>query len=85
MILRVSVLLTMLALTGCDEPLTLAQACKETPGFCSDLNKDSHCKNERSVVILKRYTEYKKPTDEKEGSFYGYNEKNDSYVHGLDD
>jgi hypothetical protein len=22
---------------------------------------------------------------EKEGSFYGYNEKNDSYVHGLDD
>jgi len=23
--------------------------------------------------------------EEKEGSFYGYNEKNDSYVHGLDD
>jgi len=64
MVLRASVLLTMLALTGCDEPLTLAQVCKETPGFCSDLNKDSHCKNERSVVILKRYTEYKKPTDE---------------------
>jgi hypothetical protein len=21
----------------------------------------------------------------KEGSFYGYNQKNDSYVHGLDD
>ncbi|MEL0634859.1 DUF2989 domain-containing protein [Pseudoalteromonas carrageenovora] len=64
MVLRASVLLTMLALTGCDEPLTLAQVCKETPGFCSDLNKDSHCKNERSVVILKRYTEFKKPTDE---------------------
>jgi hypothetical protein len=28
----------------------------------------------------------KKNKDEaKEGSFYGYNEKNDSYVHGLDD
>ena len=23
--------------------------------------------------------------NEKEGSFYGYNEKNDNYVHGLDD
>lgn len=31
------------------------------------------------------YRPFKKPTDEKEGSFYGYNEKNDSYVHGLDD
>lgn len=64
MVLRASAILTMLALTGCEEPLTLAQVCKETPGFCSDLNKDSHCKNERSEVILKRYIEYKKPTDE---------------------
>jgi len=48
MVLRASAILTMLALTGCEEPLTLAQVCKETPGFCSDLNKDSHCKNERS-------------------------------------
>ena len=64
MVLRASAILTMLALTGCEEPLTLAQVCKETPGFCSDLNKDSHCKNERSEVILKRYVEYKKPTDE---------------------
>jgi len=26
-----------------------------------------------------------RPFKEKEGSFYGYNEKNDNYVHGLDD
>ena len=26
-----------------------------------------------------------KPQEEKEGSFYGYNEKNDNYVPGLDD
>ena len=26
-----------------------------------------------------------KVKNEKEGSFYGYNEKNDSYVYGLDD
>jgi len=28
---------------------------------------------------------FKQAAEEKEGSFYGYNEKNDSYVHGLDD
>lgn len=27
----------------------------------------------------------KSKEEEKEGSFYGYNEKNDNYVHGLDD
>jgi hypothetical protein len=42
MLLRASVLLSLLALTGCEEPLTLAQVCKETPGLCNDLNKDSH-------------------------------------------
>ena len=27
----------------------------------------------------------KKKEENKEGSFYGYNEKSDNYVHGLDD
>tara|TARA_R110001592_G_scaffold17786_3_gene74408 strand:+ start:29066 stop:29236 length:171 start_codon:yes stop_codon:yes gene_type:complete len=27
----------------------------------------------------------KKKQEAKEGSFYGYKEKNDNYVHGLDD
>jgi hypothetical protein len=30
-------------------------------------------------------TPFKDSQSEKEGSFYGYNEKNDNYVHGLDD
>jgi hypothetical protein len=64
MVLRASVLLGLIALTGCEDALTLAQVCKETPGFCSDLNKGSHCKESRSDIIIKRYTEYKDPTDE---------------------
>ena len=28
---------------------------------------------------------FKNSQDEKEGSFYGYNEKSGNYVHGLDD
>ncbi|MBB1454548.1 DUF2989 domain-containing protein [Pseudoalteromonas sp. SG43-5] len=64
MLKKASVLLGLLTLAGCEEPLTLAQVCKETPGFCSDLNKDSHCKDERSDVIIKRHIEYKDPTDE---------------------
>ena len=57
-------LLGLLTYTGCEEPVTIAKVCKETPGFCADLNKDSHCKDESAEVILKRYSEYKEPTDE---------------------
>ncbi len=64
MLLRTSVLLSLLAIAGCEDPLTLAKVCEETPGFCSDLNKDSHCKTQRAAVILQRYLEYKLPTDE---------------------
>ncbi|CCQ12205.1 FIG00949460: hypothetical protein [Pseudoalteromonas luteoviolacea B = ATCC 29581] len=32
--------------------------------MCSDLNQDSHCKEERAEVIFARYYEYKKPTEE---------------------
>ena len=31
------------------------------------------------------YSPFKDREEEKEGSFYGYNEKSDNYVHGLDD
>jgi hypothetical protein len=62
--LKASVLLGLLVLTGCEDQLTLSKVCKETPGFCADLNKDSHCKEPRAEVIMKRYTEYKAPTDE---------------------
>ncbi|MBB1334374.1 MULTISPECIES: DUF2989 domain-containing protein [unclassified Pseudoalteromonas] len=64
MLLRASVLLSLLALTGCEEPLTLAKVCKETPGLCNDLNTDSHCKAQRADVIMARYHEYKQPTDD---------------------
>ncbi|ALQ07733.1 MULTISPECIES: DUF2989 domain-containing protein [Pseudoalteromonas] len=64
MFLKASVLLGLVALTGCGDQLTLSKVCKETPGFCADLNKDSHCKEPRAEVIIKRYTEYKDPTDE---------------------
>ncbi|MFY8327199.1 DUF2989 domain-containing protein [Pseudoalteromonas sp. ZZD1] len=64
MLLRASVLLSLLALTGCEEPLTQAKVCKETPGLCNDLNKDSHCKKQRADVIMARYHEYKQPTEE---------------------
>ena len=57
MLLRASLLLGLLALTGCEDPLTLAKVCEETPGFCSDLNKDSHCKEQRKDVIMQRYIE----------------------------
>lgn len=64
MLLRASILLSLLVLTGCEEPLTLSKVCKETPGLCNDLNKDSHCKKERAKVIMARYHEYKQPTEE---------------------
>lgn len=64
MLKKASVLLGLLTLSGCEETLTLAKVCKKTPGFCSDLNKDSHCQDERADVIIKRYIEYKDPTDE---------------------
>ena len=64
MLLRTTVLLSILVLTGCEEPLTQAKICKETPGLCNDLNKDSHCKKERAEVIVARYHEYKQPTEE---------------------
>lgn len=64
MLVRASVLVGLLALSGCEEPLTLTKVCEETPGLCLDLNKDSHCKKQRSEVIFSRYYEYKKPNDE---------------------
>ncbi|MGS0536034.1 DUF2989 domain-containing protein [Pseudoalteromonas sp. SaAl2] len=64
MLLRASALLSLLVLTGCEETLTQAKVCKETPGLCNDLNKDSHCKKQRTDVILARYHEYKQPTEE---------------------
>ncbi|WP_105167980.1 DUF2989 domain-containing protein [Pseudoalteromonas sp. T1lg23B] len=64
MALRQSIVLSVLLLAGCDNPITLSRVCDETPGFCSDLNTDSHCREERAEVIVARYHEYKKPTDE---------------------
>ena len=52
MLVRASVLVGLLALSGCEEPLTLTKVCEETPGLCLDLNKDSHCKKQRSEVIF---------------------------------
>ena len=64
MFLRASIFLSLFVLTGCDEPLTFTQVCKETPGLCNDLNiNDSHCKEQRADVIVARYHEYKQPTD----------------------
>ncbi|WP_440053277.1 DUF2989 domain-containing protein [Pseudoalteromonas sp. T1lg65] len=64
MAFKKSLLISVLALAGCDSPITLSQICEETPGFCSDLNKDSHCKEQRAELIYARYGEYKQPTDE---------------------
>src|SRR6056300_853476 len=56
-------LVAVLALSGCEEPLTLRQICQEKPKICADLTKDGHCKNERMDVIFKRYYEAKLPSD----------------------
>ncbi|MBQ4862986.1 DUF2989 domain-containing protein [Pseudoalteromonas sp. MMG013] len=64
MVLRQSLVLSTLLLVACDQPLTLSRVCKETPGFCTDLNKDSHCKDQRAEVTIARYIEYKDPTDD---------------------
>ncbi|MBD1581628.1 DUF2989 domain-containing protein [Pseudoalteromonas sp. S16_S37] len=64
MALRQAFVLSVLLLAGCDNPLTLKQVCDETPGFCNDLNTDSHCREERADLIIARYVEYKQPTDE---------------------
>ncbi|MEM5552671.1 DUF2989 domain-containing protein [Pseudoalteromonas neustonica] len=80
MLLRASILLSLLALTGCEEPLTLAQVCKDTPGLCNDLNKDSHCKEQRADVIMARYYEYKEPTDENKYALLKGFEKYDQCV-----
>lgn len=57
------VLLTVLALAGCTEELTVTKICKEKPGLCSDLNEDSHCNIQRREVIFERYAEAKLPSD----------------------
>lgn len=62
--LRSLLALSVIALSGCEQALTLNQVCEETPGFCADLNKDSHCKDLRADVIFARYYEYKTPTDD---------------------
>ncbi|KAF7787376.1 hypothetical protein PRUB_a4586 [Pseudoalteromonas rubra] len=59
-----SLCITTALLSGCDDTITLSKICSDTPGFCADLNKDSHCKEERASVIFSRYREYKAPTDE---------------------
>jgi hypothetical protein len=64
MFLRTAILLSLVTLVGCSDALTLTKVCDETPGFCNDLNKDSHCKDQRSSTILTRYIEYKDPSDE---------------------
>lgn len=53
-----------LLLVGCEEPLTLNSICESTPLMCSNLNTDSHCKEERANLIFARYDEYKKPTED---------------------
>jgi hypothetical protein len=64
MILKQALILSVLLLSGCDDELTLNRVCSETPGFCTDLNKDSHCKEQRASVAIARYIEYKDPTDD---------------------
>jgi hypothetical protein len=64
MALRTLLALSILTLVGCEQPLTLSKVCEETPGFCEDLNKDSHCKDLRAELIFARYHEYKSPTDD---------------------
>ena len=64
MAFKKSLILAALLLAGCDDTLTLNQVCTETPGFCEDLNKDSHCKDERAELIYARYHEYKSPTED---------------------
>ncbi|CAH9051875.1 hypothetical protein PSECIP111951_01664 [Pseudoalteromonas holothuriae] len=77
MALRQSIVLSVLLLAGCDDTITLSHVCNETPGLCSDLNTDSHCREERANVIIARYHEYKEPTDNNKYQllklFEGYN------------
>ncbi|BBN81281.1 hypothetical protein PA25_12660 [Pseudoalteromonas sp. A25] len=80
MALRQAFVLSVLLLAGCDNPLTLNQVCDETPGFCSDLNTDSHCREERANVIMARYGEYKQPTDENKYELLRLFEKYDKCV-----
>ena len=64
MAFRTLLILSIFTLVGCEQPLTLSKVCEETPGFCEDLNKDSHCKDLRADLIFSRYHEYKTPTDD---------------------
>ncbi len=51
-------------LSGCDDAPTIREICQEQPQFCADLNQDSHCRVERSVVIFDRVNEAKDPSDD---------------------
>lgn len=53
-----------LLLVGCEEPLTLNSICESTPQMCSDLNTDSHCKEERASLIFSRFYEHNTPTED---------------------
>ena len=63
--LRILLVIAVLLLAGCDafSQKSIATICEEEQSLCSDLNPDSWCRAEKSVIIRSRYEDLQKPQD----------------------
>lgn len=63
--LRTLLVITMLSLSACDEmsSMSIASICEKDTSYCSDLNPDSWCRAEKSVIIRERYEDAMQPAD----------------------
>ncbi|MFC3031162.1 DUF2989 domain-containing protein [Pseudoalteromonas fenneropenaei] len=74
-------LAAVVLLGGCDDTLTLNKICESTPHMCSDLNTDSHCKDERATLIFSRYEEHLRATEDNKFDLLKKFEKYDKCVY----
>ena len=63
--LRTLLIVVTFSLAGCDgfSEKSIASICEESSNFCTDLNADSWCRAEKSVIIRARYKDSVEPGD----------------------
>ena len=63
--LRTLLVIVTFSLIGCDgfSEKSIASICEDSPTFCSDLNADSWCRAEKSIIIRARHNDSVIPKD----------------------
>ncbi len=63
--LRILLVVLIFSVTGCDgmSQKSIANICEDESSFCSDLNADSWCRAEKSIIIRARYNDSIEPRD----------------------